>query len=182
MFSLPMVHPHLMGGALLLLVLVAACFDIRWRRIPNWLTLSGMAAGFALHTALEGWAGLRLAGTGLLLGFGVYLLFYCLRAMGAGDVKLMAAVGAIAGPAGWFPVFLATALAAGLMAVGVSLANRRLGKTLWNVTFLAAELMNFRAPYGRRSELDVTSPQSLRTPHGVAIAAGVAVCVAFSWR
>jgi prepilin peptidase CpaA len=182
MIDLAPFQPHLVSGALLALVAVAAYFDIRWRRIPNWLTFSGIVAGLALHASLAGWAGLRLSAGGFLLGFAVYLLFYCIRAMGAGDVKLMGAVGAIAGPAGWFPVFLATALAAGLIAVVVSLANGRLRKTLWNVGFLLSELIHLRAPYYRRPELDVTSPLAIRTPHGVAIAAGVAVCVLLSWR
>lgn len=182
MIDLSPIQPHLAAGALLLLVAVAAYFDVRWRRIPNWLTLSGIVGGLALHTWLEGWAGLRLAGEGFLLGFGVYLLFYCLHAMGAGDVKLMGAVGAIAGPAGWFPVFLATALAAGTIAIGVSAVKGRLRKTLWNVGFLLFELLHLRAPYYRNPELDVADARALRTPHGMAIAAGVAVCVALSWR
>ena len=182
MIDLSSAHPRLVAGALLPLVMLAAYFDIRWRRIPNWLTLSGIVVGLALNSTLDGWSGLRLSAEGFLLGFAVYLLFYCIRAMGAGDVKLMGAVGAIAGPVGWFPVFLATALASGLIAIGLSLAKGRLRKTLWNVGFLLFELMHFRAPYYRRSELDVTSPRALRSPHGVAIAAGVAVCVALSWR
>src|SRR5882724_6515196 len=101
-------------GVLIAIVLVAAWHDVRWRKIPNWLSLGGMLAGLILNTALGGAAGLRSAAGGLLLGFGGYFCLYCLRAMGAGDVKLMGAVGAIAGPAGWFGIFLATAIAAGV--------------------------------------------------------------------
>src|SRR4051794_23025176 len=115
----------MLTGILLLMVLAAAAFDIRSRMIPNWLTLGGMAAGLALNVALGGLAGLRWSGAGLLLGFGAYLCLYCLRAMGAGDVKLMGAVGSMAGPSAWFAIFLATAIAGGLMATALALSHGR---------------------------------------------------------
>jgi prepilin peptidase CpaA len=156
------------------LVLVAGASDIRSRRIPNWLTLAGICAGLALHTATAGFAGFKLSAAGMLLGFGAYLALYCLRAMGAGDVKLMAAVGAIVGPAGWISVFVATAIAAGLLSLGLVIIKRRLRETLWNAFFIVGELAHFRAPYKRRSDLDVKDGRSLKMPHGVAIAAGTA--------
>jgi prepilin peptidase CpaA len=72
-----------------------------------------MAAGLVLQGILYGWKGLLLSvGGGLLFG-GVFLLFYMVRAMGAGDVKLAAALGCIVGVSATFPVMLATALAGG---------------------------------------------------------------------
>jgi len=168
----------LTGGILLAVVATAAVFDIRWRKIPNWLTLSGMTAGLALKTLLHGFAGLRLSAEGLALGFGIYLLFYWLRAMGAGDVKLMAAVGAIAGPVLWFNIFLAASVASGILAVCLSLVKGRFRQTLWNVGYLTVELLHFRRPYYKHPELDVKSGHALKLPHGVAIAAGVAACMA----
>ena len=79
------------------LVIVAAIWDIRTRRIPNWLTLSGVVLGVALNTFLFEINGLWFSLKGLGVAFGVYFVLYLLRAMGAGDVKLMAAVGAAAG-------------------------------------------------------------------------------------
>ena len=101
----------------LVVVLAAAATDIHRRRIPNWLTLSGVCAGLALNTFLSGWRGLGTSVAGLLLGFGAYLLLYALRAMGAGDVKLMAALGAIIGPENWVAVFLASAVAGGVLVI-----------------------------------------------------------------
>src|SRR5690242_16485700 len=87
---------------LLILVLCAAFTDARTRRIPNWLTVSGVLAGVALNTFMYGGLpGLWFSLKGLAVGFGVYLLLHLVRAMGAGDVKLMAAVGSIAGAADW---------------------------------------------------------------------------------
>src|SRR5437763_15114898 len=100
---------------LLVLVLIAAVYDVRYRRIPNWLTLLGVVLGVAMNTFLyRGWPGLRFSLAGLALAFGVYVLLYALRAMGAGDVKLMAAVGAIAGWQDWFGIFVITALVGGI--------------------------------------------------------------------
>src|SRR5262245_48655165 len=77
------------------LVIVAATYDLRFRRIPNWLVLVGIVSGFALNTLGGGLSGLRMAGSGFLLAFGIYVTLFALRAMGAGDVKLMAAVGSL---------------------------------------------------------------------------------------
>lgn len=153
---------------------VACATDIRWRRIPNWLTFSGVAAGSALHAVMGGLAGARLSFEGMLLGFGAYLLLYCLRAMGAGDVKLMAAVGAIVGPAGWVGIFVATSLAGGVLALLAILFKGRLRQTFWNIFFILNELAHFRAPYQRREDLSVKDGRSLKMPHGVAVAAGTA--------
>jgi prepilin peptidase CpaA len=156
------------------LVSIAGVSDIRSRRIPNWLTLSGVCAGLALNAATAGYTGFLLSAAGMLVGFGAYFVLYCLRAMGAGDVKLMAAVGAIVGPAGWISVFVGTAIAGGLLALGLVILKRRLRETLWNAFFIASELAQFRAPYKRRADLDVKDGRSLKMPHGVAIAAGTA--------
>jgi prepilin peptidase CpaA len=169
---------YVTAGALFAMVVAAAAFDIRSRKIPNWLTLGGMAAGIGLQALLHGLTGFRLSVEGLALGFGVYLAFYCLRAMGAGDVKLMGAVGAFAGPVLWFHVFLATSVAAGILALWLSLAKGRFRQTLWNIGYLILELIHFRPPYYKHPELDVKSGHALKMPHGVAIAAGVTACLA----
>jgi prepilin peptidase CpaA len=154
------------------LVLTAAVTDFRRRRIPNWLTLGGVLMGLLLHTATGGWAGLGLATKGMLLGFGVYFILYVLHAMGAGDVKLMAAIGAMVGPSNWMAVFTATAVAAGVVAIVLMVAKGRVRQTLWNVAYILGELIRFRPPYLRRSSLDVRHPCALTMPHAVAIAAG----------
>ncbi len=100
----------------LLLVLAAAC-DIRSHRIPNWLTLAGLAVGLAWH----GWQGggpgwlMSLEGIGVA---GLALLPYAVRGLGAGDVKLLGAVGALLGPVFLLWTLLGTILAGGLLALG----------------------------------------------------------------
>src|SRR3954451_21267446 len=97
---------------LLPLILGAAVFDARYRRIPNWLTVTGVLIGLGVNTFMRGgppteairgsWQGLLFSLAGLLVGFSIYLGLHLLRAMGAGDVKLMAAVGSIVGWQNWF--------------------------------------------------------------------------------
>ena len=164
----------------LVVVLAAAFTDIRSRKIPNWLTLAGICAGLSLNTYLSGWGGLLTSLEGLLLGFGAYLVLYALRAMGAGDVKLMAAVGAIVGPGSWFMVFIASALAGGVLAVILMIWKGRIKQTLLNTLYITGELLHFRPPYERRSDLDVKDPRALNMPHAVAIATGTVACLALA--
>lgn len=171
------------GAVLLLLALVfcAAIWDWRYRRIPNWLTVSGVVAGLALNTFLNPvWPGLWFSLKGLLLAFGIYLVLHLLHAMGAGDVKLMAAVGSITGAADWFGIFVITAIAGGVLAIVASIVKRRLGKTLFNVGFIVSEMKNLRPAYLKNEELDVKSNKALRMPHGVVIAAGAVIYLVVS--
>lgn len=77
---------------------VAVVTDLRRGLIPNWLTLPAMAAGLALGGFVGGWAGLGWAAVGLLAGGLVFLPAFVLGGAGGGDVKLLAAVGALGGP------------------------------------------------------------------------------------
>lgn len=164
--------PAALTFSLIALVVTAAIYDFRLRRIPNWLNLSGLVLGLGLNLLLFAWHGLLAAALGLLLALALYVPLYLLRAMGAGDVKLMAAIGSLLGPQNWLMVFLCTALAGGLLALAVAISKGRLHRTLSNVTVLAAELIHLRCPADRHESLDVRNNRSMRMPHGLAIAAG----------
>jgi prepilin peptidase CpaA len=88
---------------------LAAFDDLRRNAVSNWITAVAWLAGLLYHGIHQGWTGLGLAAAGSLLGFAVFLVFYWLGAMGGGDVKLMAAFGALLGPSG---ILLAALLAA----------------------------------------------------------------------
>ena len=111
-------------------------------------------------------------GAGLGLGFILYFPLYLIRARGAGDVKLLAAVGAITGPRNCLWICLLTAILGGIIAVLLLLARGRLQKTLFNVSWIIRDLMHFQAPYRSSEELDVTTTKGLRLPHGAMIAVG----------
>ncbi len=158
---------------LLSLVLGAAVYDVRYRRIPNWISAGGVLVGLALNTFLyQGWPGLRFALLGLALGFGIYFVLYALHAMGAGDVKLMAAVGSLVGWENWFGIFVITAMIGGMMALILVVTKGRLQKTLFNVGYILSEMKQGKAAYLSREELDVKNPKALGLPHGAVIAVG----------
>ena len=161
---------------LLPLVIGAAVYDMRYRRIPNWLNVTGVILGFAMNAWLivdgRPWPGLLFALKGMLLGFGAYFALYAIRAMGAGDVKLMAAVGALVGWEDWVGIFVVTAVIGGISAVIFSLVRGRLKNTLFNVGFNLSEMKSGRPAYLKNEELDVKSSKGLRQPHGAVIAVG----------
>jgi prepilin peptidase CpaA len=104
--------------------LIAVAEDLRSRKLPNWLTATGVVAGLALALP-RGWSGLWPALAGAAVGFAILLPLFLLRGMGGGDIKLMAAFGALLGPTA---VLLAAMLAAAfgaVLAVGFLLARPR---------------------------------------------------------
>ncbi|MGR2738945.1 A24 family peptidase [Billgrantia sp. Q4P2] len=101
-----------------LLIWSAAAWDLQQRRIPNALVMAGAAAGLLLQGVLAGSSGVLAASYGLLVGLAVFMPGYLLGFTGAGDAKLMAAVGTFLGPLGAFQAALASILAGSLIAIG----------------------------------------------------------------
>ena len=168
LFTLP---PQKVEMVLLVMLLAAAVFDVLYRRIPNWLTVAGVVLGIAMNTLIGApEAGLVFSLIGLAVAFGIYLALYALRAMGAGDVKLMAAIGALVGWERWFGIFFVTALVGGVMALILVVARGRLKKTLFNVSFILNEMKSARPAYLKNEELDVKNKKALGLPHGAVIA------------
>jgi prepilin peptidase CpaA len=180
MFSLTLPPPGI-TALLFALVIGAAAYDIPYRRIPNWLTASGALLGLGMNTFLyQGWPGLRFSLGGLALGFGAYFMLYMLRAMGAGDAKLMAAVGAMVGWQDWLGIFVVTAIIGGFASLALMTLRGRVKKTLWNVGFVLSEMKSGRAAYLANEELDVRSAKSVGLPHGAVIAAATLMFLAMS--
>src|SRR5258708_20416236 len=124
----------------------AGILDWRYRRIPNWLTVSGFAAGVAVNTILYRWPGLKAALLGTLLGLGVLLPFVLLRSLGAGDWKLAGALGACLGPRQLLSVLIGTILVAGGMAVAGVGWTRRIMQTPLTTAHLLAAVFALRIP------------------------------------
>ena len=153
--------------------LVGAAFDVKSRRIPNKLTGPSLLFGLALHLTLGGWHGLlNCVAAGLICG-GVFLVFYLAGGMGAGDVKLITAVGCLAGLSNTAYLLVLTALAGGVMAIGLALMRGRLKETLMNVGALANHHKN--EGLTAHPELNVRNASTLRLPYGLAIAAGCTI-------
>ncbi len=151
----------------LLVSLVAAYTDLRWRRIPNWLTVPGFFLGLTLNVAHGGWPGLKTSLLGAGLGLLLLFPFVILRSLGAGDWKLSGTVGSFLGPGVLINVLLGSVFVAGLMAVVLVIYKRRVRETMRNLKHLVGSLATFRMP---GPELTLDSPRSLKVPYGVALA------------
>ncbi|MDR3409613.1 MAG: prepilin peptidase [Formivibrio sp.] len=158
-------------GVLVVLLLVAAWGDIQRHRIPNTLILTGLAFAIILSAWQDGLSGLLSAGGGFLLGLGIFLPFYWLRALGAGDVKLMAVVGGFLGPSGLIGAVLGTFLAGGLMALLLALRAGVVRQMLLNIKgMLMGGLIDVSL---KQMPIMNAGPQSAgKLPYAVAIAVG----------
>ncbi|HLY66772.1 MAG TPA: A24 family peptidase [Chloroflexota bacterium] len=160
------------GIASLTCAAAGAICDVRTRRIPNGITGLGLLLGLLLHLALGGWRSLLSSAiAGFVAGL-LFLLFYLAGGMGAGDVKLIAAVGCLAGAQALPQLLVGTAIAGGLSALLLALVHRRIGETMTNV----ARLLAYHGKRGLQPhpELNLNNGQGLRLPYGLAIAAGAA--------
>jgi prepilin peptidase CpaA len=137
----------------------AALLDLRARRIPNWLTVTAFGGGLALNAWASGPNGLLWSLGGAGLGLLLLLPFYAVRGVGAGDVKLLAAMGAVLGLTTLLWVALFTALIGGAMSLALVVARRRIG-------LMAAQVKSLQPP-----------ATGLKAPYGLAIAGGVYLAV-----
>lgn len=166
---------------LCLLLALAVWNDLRTRRIPNQLVFGGALLGLVLNAAVPAGAGLFIepfGGIGLLwslagLGVGLALLLpmYMLRALGAGDVKMMAMIGAFVGPQAVCGIVLLTLLAGGVLALVVAAWTGRLRLMLRN-TYQMGLYSVLRGMHGETARIEAPATPSGRLPYAVAISAG----------
>jgi prepilin peptidase CpaA len=164
--------PEVRIGVVLLVSLGAGLWDWQVRKIPNWLSLAGIVAGFLLND----W---RFALGGLGLALAIHLPLFALRATGGGDVKLMAALGALLGFEQWLRVFLISAVLGGVVALALVLWRGVAGETMKRVWFVLRSLGRGVAPYREKAELDVSSGLGRSLPRGVVVAMAVVVWLAY---
>lgn len=127
----------------LVLTVVAGVTDLRARRIPNWLTVSGLAIGLGTHTWLGGWRGALTSLEGAGLALAILLPLVLMRGLGAGDWKLMGAVGACVGPWMMLFVLLASVLVTGIVAMVKLIIVRRVKETARNMWVLVQGMITF---------------------------------------
>jgi len=153
---------------------LAAWTDWRSRRILNRLTVPAVILGVAANSLLNGWTGTKaaLAGAGLMLL--LFLPMVWLRALGAGDGKLMVALGAFLGPSQVVAVLFGAVLISGLMAVVMIVRREKVKETLRNM----GELVKGFAVFGFRPHpvLRLENQQLSSVPFGVAAAMATLIC------
>ena len=149
--------------------LAAAAIDLNTRRVPNPLT--GAVAGAGLLFALSGVGpiGIAAALMGCAVGLLLMLPGHLFGATGGGDVKLLAAFGTLLGPWATITAFMITAIAGGVLAIGVAMHRQRLGKTLGATVRIAT---------GSQAVVDQGEIEADRTfAYAPAIAIGAALAV-----
>jgi prepilin peptidase CpaA len=113
-----------------LILLVAAAWDIRFKRIPNWLTFPSMIVALSFYVIAGGFQGLLFSQQGAVVGMAILIIPYLMRGMGAGDVKLIGVVGAFLGAGKVVLALLWTALVGGLYAIILMIYYVSLKRTL----------------------------------------------------
>jgi prepilin peptidase CpaA len=165
---------------LAIFVLVAAIYDLRARQVPNWLTMSALTVAVVLQGATGGPHGLRSAGLGFALALLLTLPLFALRGLGGGDVKLMAASGAMTGPAAFLVLFAVNAILGGIVALVLLLRKRRAATTLRNAGVILNQIVHGRAPYRNREDLAVGGSGAITLPRAPIFAAVALVVAIFT--
>lgn len=156
--------------AVLLLAIWAGWLDWRSRRIPNWLTVPALLGGVLASSVARGLTGTKEALEGAGLGLALLLPFVLLRGLGAGDWKLMGALGAWVGPSRLAVVLLGTVFIAGAMAIFQVIRHGKVKETLRHMGILFGILITFGV-WGQRHNLTLDNPSLMKLPFGVAAAA-----------
>jgi prepilin peptidase CpaA len=147
--------------------------DVRYRRIPNKLVIATLMAGISLNLIFGGWHGLASSLEGMVLGFAMMFALHLIGTMGAGDVKLFAAVGSIVGISSVLQTLVVVALMGGVLAVGKMIYARRVGRTLLGVAQFFFGLL----PGQTVPRLEVPPDGSNTLPYAIPICVGALVSV-----
>ncbi len=151
-------------AVLLILIASAAITDLKHNCIYNWQTYTAACLGLGLNIWVAGWQGLWWSASGLVVGFTLLFVFYLSGGFGAGDVKLLAAIGALEGTTFVLWTMVYAALLGGIMAFAVMIWKGVFGDTIKSCLYLV------RHPFKARKELE-KSP-NIVLPYGLAISAG----------
>jgi prepilin peptidase CpaA len=164
-------------GVLLVLLVAAAVSDYRTFRIPNWLTVGGTVFALVYNSAVppEWHADWSWAPAGMLLGFGAMLPMYAIRAMGAGDVKLMTMIGAFLGLSGTAHALLFSVVTGGVAALGYALRKRMLTRMLANTGGVMRGMLWSTVAGNIPSLQGAAMPSVGKLAYGISIALGTAI-------
>ncbi|MBI5758947.1 MAG: prepilin peptidase [Planctomycetales bacterium] len=154
------------------ILIVAAYIDGKQLRVPNWITFPMVLAGVAFHGVSAGWSGLEFSVGGLCVGLLCLLPLYSVGGMGAGDVKLMAGIGAWLGVSVTWQAFCVSVVVGAAMAVMMVLARRSWRHHYTNFLQIAAELLTIRDPRELSAIAAERKPRMLLLPYGIPICIG----------
>ena len=156
------------------LAVVIAYYDVRYRRIPNAFVLAAFSGGVLMNAILGGLQGVYSSIAGCLLAFFLMFMFHIFGAMGAGDVKLFAAIGAVTGLHLVVPTFIVVVLTGGLLAVVSIIRAGMLVTTMHRVLQIFAGML----PGWQMPKFTVPLDRKHTIPYGVAITMGSIISIA----
>jgi prepilin peptidase CpaA len=156
------------------LAVVIAYYDVRYRRIPNAFVLAAFSGGVLMNAILGGLQGVYSSITGCALAFFLMFMFHIFGAMGAGDVKLFAAIGAVIGAPLVVPTFLVVVLTGGLLAVVSIIRAGILITTMQRVLQIFVGML----PGWQMPKFTVPLDRKHTIPYGVAITMGSIISIA----
>lgn len=156
---------------LFITLLISVYTDIRSRKILNKVTLPAILIGLIYHSIISGFNGFTFSGLGLLVGIGLLFIPFAMGGMGAGDVKLMGAIGALMGSSFVFTTFLYTAIIGGLISLYIMIRRKELLSFFKRAMFSAVLLKETKGSVNILEKRDLAPS----FPYGVAIALG-ALC------
>jgi prepilin peptidase CpaA len=150
----------------------AAWIDGRQLRVPNWMTYPLMLTGLVYGAWTGGWDGLGHSLVGLVVGLACLLPLYCVGGMGAGDVKLMAGMGAWVGAAATWYAFCVSVFVGAIMAVGMAWYRGKLNHHVLNFIIILHEWLTVRDPRKLSAIAAERKPSMLLLPYGIPICIG----------
>jgi len=159
-------------------ILLASWIDYAQRRVPNWLNATLILIGFAVQAAYFGWSGISTGFLGLLTGFGLLIVPWMMHGMGAGDVKLMAAIGVWLGPLLTLYSFALGAVIGGVTAVVMIVSTGRLRMACANFGVILAKCSNPQTVFSEVGSAKSFGVTSQLLPYGVPLTAGTLIVLA----
>ncbi|MDB5764981.1 MAG: peptidase prepilin type [Herminiimonas sp.] len=158
-------------AVLIALVVIAAIFDIHSHRIPNWLVFWGIVTSVVFHSVSPFGIGAVNSIEGFGVGLASFMPLYIIRAMGAGDVKLMAMVGAFLGPTAAFGAVITTFIVGGVLAITAASLNKSTRRMFSNIRSIMTNTI-VNASIGTHIQTDISTFSAGKLPYAVAIALG----------
>ena len=167
--------PHYWTLAIIVLpvaTIYASVIDYRERRVPNWLNGALAALGIVAQASYWGWAGVGTALMGLMVGFGLLIIPWTMHGMGAGDVKLMAAIGAWLGP--WLTLLgcVVGMLLGGLIGLAMILASGKLAQARVNLGVLLVKCTRVETAFSEFGSTRSFGSTTTLLPYGIPLTIG----------
>jgi prepilin peptidase CpaA len=162
-----------------ILALFAGLGDLRSRKIPNALTVPALLVGIFVNSLLAGWKGFLTSVEGAGLGLVILLPLVLLRGLGAGDWKLIGALGAMVGPGETIRILLITVFLAAGWGVVEMVRQHRVKSTLWNLW----ELVHGFVVFGLQPNpnISIDAPPLIKLPFGAVAAVATALALSAAW-